>query len=1453
MYKARSEVNAFQVQVLAAAVASCFASVAFANPTGGVPVQGTVSMDASISGQLHITNSPNSIIHWGSFSVGAGELTRFIQESAASAVLNRVVTPGSLSEILGTLQSNGRVFLINPNGITIGAGAVLDLPGFVASTLDMSSDDFTMGRMRFQQAPGAAPGAVTNQANVFMPDGGQVYLVGGSVVNEPGGFINSPNGEVVLAAGHSVELMSAAAPGVSVAIAAPENEAVNLGQIFAEAGSVGIFGGVINQGGVVNANDAFFGPGGTIQLRATGATTLAAGSMTTAGDLQIDTGSLAVAGLADSRTQLIHASHGVVIENAPGGFAQLSAQFGQSIEAGFVEVNAIAGGNASIFTFGGAQRISTSGANAAGESVVVRAHDGGFAGIMGLGGPQSITLTGGGPNALVVGGGAAPGFSLINAEQQSIVAGTADESGSITVQGPALITTNPLPGATQTISTSGGIVVRGGAASSGASAGIFHNGSGMQSIAAQSIFIQGGADGMSNGAQIGANGGPQSVQAGTISLEGGADGSGNTAILRSGPGLQTIVADRIDVTGGAGGTGNFAVIVSPHQDVTVHGNLTLSGGGSLPAAFGGGALLGGGSTAPTDLMLNVGGDVTLNGGSAPVAGAGIGAGSAGGQRTDIAMNVGGDVTLNPGSATGTRIGSPSNNVAGGEIFVTAGGTIALNSAAFGNAGSILTTDGVHLTADRVVQGPESRIESASLSVQTRQGASLIGQNVVGALSLSNMFAGDVAFHNASDQLEVTEALNVPGALSLQQDGDLLVTGTMSSGPQTIGVSGGLRVENAPFAFAQIGATGGQTIDAGYVEVVGNAGGSASIFNFGGEQRITTSSMNTAGEGLAVRSDPGGFASISAAEGNQSIEVRDADGAVIDGGAGTALVVNVDGVQTFSVTGAGANALWLGPSGGPGQSMIGGGFQTVRAGDPGEQGSINIIGPNSGMPSNIVAGGTQTVSTAGALNILGGSTGGPGPGISHNGTGQQTIEAQAVVLQGASGGLGGGATINSANGAQVIDAGSISVSGGSGGTSNFAFIRVQSPSATQTIDTGTLSVNAGSGGTSNFAAILGAQQTVTVDGDVSVSGGASLSGALGGGALIGGGTSLPTDLTLTAGGNVTLDGGAIPGSGAVLGASNAGVQRTDIVVRAGVDVSMNPGTGTGTRIGAAPGNSLGGVIDIAADGGIHLGGTDLDTGAVIRTTEGVTLTAQQITQGPGARVEAGSLSTRSMQGAMLGGANSVSELAMLNSASGDVAFTNTSALLTVTGIDQVPGDALTLSQDGDLLVSGDVTSGAQTISTTGDMTIAPGIRPNVTVKSHGAQTFNVGGTFSLLGGSAWNGYAQTIASGPVTITTGNDLLVRGGGGLLAYALLYGGDDIHLTVGNELRIDGGDGLLAFARIQAGFWDRIFLSFPNAERGSYFVNGREGAVRRGLDGFFTGVRPAIFDRSLFVSYGE
>jgi filamentous hemagglutinin family protein len=113
-----------------------------ANPLGGIVVGG----NASISGEgtalttIHQV-SDRAIINWADFSIGLGELTQFIQPGVNAAALNRVMS-GNPSQLLGTLQANGQVFLINPNGVFVGPSGQINTHTFIGSTLDLTDGNF---------------------------------------------------------------------------------------------------------------------------------------------------------------------------------------------------------------------------------------------------------------------------------------------------------------------------------------------------------------------------------------------------------------------------------------------------------------------------------------------------------------------------------------------------------------------------------------------------------------------------------------------------------------------------------------------------------------------------------------------------------------------------------------------------------------------------------------------------------------------------------------------------------------------------------------------------------------------------------------------------------------------------------------------------------------------------------------------------------------------------------------------------------------------------------------------------------------------------------------------------------------------------------------------------------------------------------------------------------------
>ena len=261
---------------LATALLCTLAGEVAANPTGMQVVAGQVSTVTS-GNQLLITNSPGAILNWQSFSIMPGELTRFIQQSSTSSVLNRI-TGQNPSQILGALQSNGKVFLINPNGIVFGAGSRVDVSVLVASSLDLSDANFLAGDLKFSST--RTTGNVSNAGGITTPSGGQVYLIAPNVTNT--GIITSPGGDVMLAAGRSVELADSNDPDIRVVVSAPGDQALNVGKVVAESGRIGVYGALVNQLGLVSANSAVAGENGKIVFKSTDTTLLGAGSETTA-------------------------------------------------------------------------------------------------------------------------------------------------------------------------------------------------------------------------------------------------------------------------------------------------------------------------------------------------------------------------------------------------------------------------------------------------------------------------------------------------------------------------------------------------------------------------------------------------------------------------------------------------------------------------------------------------------------------------------------------------------------------------------------------------------------------------------------------------------------------------------------------------------------------------------------------------------------------------------------------------------------------------------------------------------------------------------------------------------------------------------------------------------------------------------------------------------------------
>ena len=86
-------------------------------PSGATVVHGVVDLQQQGNDALRILQgSQSAIVNWQSFDIGANALVDVIQPNIDSALLSRIVG-GNPSEILGSLNANGHLFLVNPNGI----------------------------------------------------------------------------------------------------------------------------------------------------------------------------------------------------------------------------------------------------------------------------------------------------------------------------------------------------------------------------------------------------------------------------------------------------------------------------------------------------------------------------------------------------------------------------------------------------------------------------------------------------------------------------------------------------------------------------------------------------------------------------------------------------------------------------------------------------------------------------------------------------------------------------------------------------------------------------------------------------------------------------------------------------------------------------------------------------------------------------------------------------------------------------------------------------------------------------------------------------------------------------------------------------------------------------------------------------------------------------------------
>jgi filamentous hemagglutinin family protein len=250
--------NALWTSVAAAGLLLGACGYTLANPAGGEVTSGAATISGEGTTAVTVTQTTAATaINWTGFSINTGESVTFVQPSSSSIAVNRV-TGTDASAIYGNLTANGKVYLINPNGILFSSTAQVNVGGIVASTLNISDSDLLAGNYTFS---GDSTATVSNAGSIVATDGGYVVLLGSTVRNS--GTITAESGTVALGAGSQISLDFDGDGLLSLTVDSAALEALveNSGTIQAGGGAVylsaaaadALAGTVVNNSGTLRA------------------------------------------------------------------------------------------------------------------------------------------------------------------------------------------------------------------------------------------------------------------------------------------------------------------------------------------------------------------------------------------------------------------------------------------------------------------------------------------------------------------------------------------------------------------------------------------------------------------------------------------------------------------------------------------------------------------------------------------------------------------------------------------------------------------------------------------------------------------------------------------------------------------------------------------------------------------------------------------------------------------------------------------------------------------------------------------------------------------------------------------------------------------------------------------------------------------------------------------------
>ena len=171
-------------------------------PTGGTVAGGSATIEQE-NNNLSINQSSDKVIlNWETFNIGKEASVEFFQPRSSSTALNRVFA-NDPSHIYGSLKANGQLIFINPSGVIFQGGSKVDVGAMIATSLNMSSDNFLNDEYIFEK-DNNYNALVKNNGELNAYEGGTIALIANRVENN--GSINTPSGSSALLSGDKVKL-----------------------------------------------------------------------------------------------------------------------------------------------------------------------------------------------------------------------------------------------------------------------------------------------------------------------------------------------------------------------------------------------------------------------------------------------------------------------------------------------------------------------------------------------------------------------------------------------------------------------------------------------------------------------------------------------------------------------------------------------------------------------------------------------------------------------------------------------------------------------------------------------------------------------------------------------------------------------------------------------------------------------------------------------------------------------------------------------------------------------------------------------------------------------------------------------------------------------------------------------------------------------------------------------